>query len=837
LSDPEVPAGEPTLAYPDQVETVDARGGRGRAIREARPEAGERQVEEGIKIGRYQLLELVGSGGMGMVWGAWDPELERRVALKLVRFTTEGSGERMLREGQVLAKLSHPNLVPIFDVGTVGDQVYLVMEWIRGVTLREFGSRDAHPRAMLDAYRQAGAGLAAAHRVGVVHRDFKPDNAIRGEDGRVRVLDFGLAHTGDTPSDALHGGTPRYMPPEQARGLAATAASDQFAFCVSLREAFEGAGSVPRWVAVIADRGTAEDPAQRFASMEELLAALDRDPARRRRRAAVAFSALGAAVGAFAIGRALTASSAVEPCTGADVELATSWNPGMRDRVTTHLRSLGPAALMESERVASELDRYATTWSEQNQRACKAHVGHEAATAIHEGRARCLARSRFQLEAAGELMSKVDASGLASALLAVGSLPDSRSCFDDPGAVLPPPALMAERVTAIVPRLERALVRASANLPDAVAETNAIAEQARATGYVPLIARAVLAQGRAKFGQELDASDLFAEAMRLGLRGSDDILAVEAYARWIFARTMLRSRSFEHWDTMVELADRLGPAGRFARALMYSNRGVAHFAADDVVGARKMFETARKAAGDADEVELVSISQNLAQLESDPAEAERSFRHAHDRYAASLGPSHPWTLIALGQMVTVIPGRHEAGGLLEHAFRGVATREPELVWEAAWIADESEDITAAVDLMRSIPADTEPMTTIAGAYVALATHAPDSAARVAALERLSATLDTSKWWNRAYVADALTTLARAKPELWNMVLAFRETVTQVIYSRQLARARRMTAERWASKRPDDAARLANLALTWYRGAPSDQAIVKRLEQIASRSGR
>src|SRR4029079_154454 len=150
---------------------------------------------------------------------------------------------------QALGKLSHPNVVPIYDVGVIDDQVYLVMEWVQGITLRAYAKTPCSQRDLIDAYRQAGEGLAAAHRAGLIHRDFKPDNAIRGDDGRVRVLDFGLARgetkpkpdAVDTPtnsSDLTRGaGTPRYMPPEQAQGGMLTPAVDQYAWCVSLREA------------------------------------------------------------------------------------------------------------------------------------------------------------------------------------------------------------------------------------------------------------------------------------------------------------------------------------------------------------------------------------------------------------------------------------------------------------------------------------------------------------------------------------------------------------------------------------------------------------------------
>ena len=813
-------------------------GGKARAARERPSEVVETELEDGIKIGRYQLLELVGTGGMGMVWGAWDPQLERRVALKLVRFTSEGSHERMLREGQVLAKLSHPNLVPIFDVGVMGDQVYLVMEWIRGVTLRAYGSSAPGPRALLAAYRQAGEGLAAAHRAGVIHRDFKPENAIRGEDGRVRVLDFGLAHEVGGSVDAPKAGTPRYMPPEQVRGTAVTAASDQYSFCVSLREALEAAGGVPGWIAAIVERGVAEDPAQRFESMDALLSALARDPARRWRLGALGVVGIAAAAGAFAFGRAGT-DDAIEPCSGGGAELVTSWDPTVRGRVTTHLRSLGPVAQAEADRVANELDAYATTWVDEHRRVCLANVRREDTPAIHEGRIGCLARTRLQLAAVGELMTSVDAKGLASALLAASSLPDSRGCVDEPGTVLPPPAGMSERVKAIVPQVERALVRATAKQADAIPEATAATAQARATGYVPLIARALLVEGRAR-SDESDPSALFAESMRLALRGSDEALAIEAYARLIFARAIHDGPTSDDWDVMVEIAERLGRPARFARALMYSNRGVARLAADDRRGARELFERAQHAAGDAEDIELVSIAQNLAQLEPDPAEALRRFHSAHDRYAAALGPSHPLTLIASQQVAMLTPDRAEASAQLDTAYRSLERWQssyPELAWQAAWIADESDDPATAAVWMARIPADASATTTIAGAYIALANHAPDSAKQIVELEKLAGTLDTSKPWDRLFAADALVLVARTKPQVWGRVLALNELTPFVVYSRRLARARRMVAELWATTRPDDARRLAALALPWYRGARGDAAVVARLEQLATGTAR
>lgn len=817
------PKDEPTLAHPDHVETVDALGGKARAARaratgEVTPSADHEEAAPPVKIGRYQLLELVGSGGMGMVWGAWDPQLERRVAVKLVRFTSERSHERMLREGQVLAKLSHPNLVPIFDVGVIGDQVYLVMEWIKGVTLRAYAAEKPGAKALLAAYRQAGEGLAAAHRAGVIHRDFKPDNAIRGDDGRVRVLDFGLAQ-GAGDADAPHAGTPRYMPPEQHAGEGITAASDQYAFSVSLREALASAGPVPGWIGSILERGLSLEPDERFASMEAMLAALGHDPARRWKLGVAGGLAAAAAVAAFAFGRAGTDNSAVEPCSGASTELATSWTPAIRDRAATHLRALGPLAAEDATRVTKELDDYAATWIDESRRVCLANERHELTPAIHARRLECLARTRSQLGAVGELLGSVDENGVAPALLAASSLPDSRGCAEETGSVLPPPAAMKDRVAATIPLVERALVRATAKQADAVALASGALARARETGYVPLIARAVLVEARAR-AESADASPLYAEAMRLALRSSDEVLAVEAYARWIYARVMQDQVATDHWDVMVELAERLGGPGRFARALMYSNRGLAKLAADDREGARALFETALRAAGDAEDVELVSIVQNLAQLEPTPEAAMRRFSLARDRYAAALGTEHPVTLVATEQLALVMPDRARAAAQLQAAYEGLARSHvsyPEFAWELAWLADEAGDRNAAATWMKRVTGDGEgTITAIATAYIALESNAPDSARQLAELERLVTMLDPSRPWSRAYAADALVLVARSKPEAWERVLALLEKEPMVIYSRRLARARRMVAAQWMASRPGDAKRLAELGRAWYR---------------------
>ena len=275
------------------------------------------------RFGRFVLLGHIGQGGMGVVFMAYDPQLDRNVALKLQR--TEGSDDRQTRraqrEAQALARLAHPNIVPVFEAGEQDGKFYLAMELVRGRTLDAW--RREHPeadwRAVLDVLLQAGEGLAAAHGAGVVHRDFKPSNVIVGEDGRVRVMDFGLARfvaiddvaAGGAPATGAVGvtqttvlGTPGYMAPEQRQLGIADASSDIYSFCVVLCEllyrvapADDAAAvcaeaqrrqvpgrEVPAWLGAIVLRGLQADPRARWPSMRALLAALADDPIVRRRQ-------------------------------------------------------------------------------------------------------------------------------------------------------------------------------------------------------------------------------------------------------------------------------------------------------------------------------------------------------------------------------------------------------------------------------------------------------------------------------------------------------------------------------------------------------------------------
>jgi len=309
----------------------------------AAPTRSSKPFAPGTKLGRYVLGETLGMGGMGVVYAAHDPDLHRDLAIKVLRpgldAAVPDATKRIVREAQAMARVAHPNVVAVYDVGTVGDQVFIAMERITGMSLR--GWLKASPRSpadILEMFIAAGQGLIAAHDAGMVHRDFKPDNVLIGADGRPRVTDFGLAFeqddepvsevTSESTSKPIVG-TPSYMAPEQHAGANVDARSDQFSFAVALYEALYGkrpfAGKTrdqlvdaimnqriesapsrgPASLRAILVRSLSVKPGDRYPEMEDLLKALGRDRGRVPRIVALAaivgLVIVGVAAGADAI--------------------------------------------------------------------------------------------------------------------------------------------------------------------------------------------------------------------------------------------------------------------------------------------------------------------------------------------------------------------------------------------------------------------------------------------------------------------------------------------------------------------------------------------------------
>lgn len=215
------------------------------------------------RVGRLVIRAQLGAGAMGSVFAAYDPRLDRQVAVKLLRPGSAGTNQRLLAEARALGRLAHPNVVTVFDADEVDGAVHVVMELAPGVTLRAWLAERRGWRELVTVLGQVADGLAAAHRAGLVHRDVKPDNVVIGPD-RARLVDFGLAEPsapeGDARGPTATAGTPRYMAPEVLRGAPADAASDQWSFGVTLDEALGPAADradVPAWLSAIAEIGRA----------------------------------------------------------------------------------------------------------------------------------------------------------------------------------------------------------------------------------------------------------------------------------------------------------------------------------------------------------------------------------------------------------------------------------------------------------------------------------------------------------------------------------------------------------------------------------------------------
>jgi predicted Ser/Thr protein kinase/tetratricopeptide (TPR) repeat protein len=451
---------------------------------------------EAVLIGRFQVLETLGQGGMGVVYAAEDAQLGRQIALKVIRDDVlrgdAGERARLLREARALAKLSHPNVVQVHEVGEHEGAVFIVMELVRGTTLGQWLAAGTRPlAAVLDRFIEAARGLDAAHRVGIVHRDFKPTNALVGADERVRIVDFGLARDDPRESDVTPGqrqehaiqvrgaltptatraGTPAYMSPEQAMGAHCDARSDQFSFCVALFEAVYGrrpfapgellsaleqpgewrspvppGGPAPRWLRRVLTRGLSLRPEERFPSMTAVIDLLLRAP-RQRRRQAVALGALAALAAAVTAGRLLFQAPAPEGCPDPRERLAGVWGPSQREGLqksfaVTQVQQLG------SDRTERALDEYAGRWADATRDACEATlVRHEQPQARLDQSSQCLDRARRAFaNLIGTLMA-ADPALLAESEALVAGLPDPAHCRDPTVLDGPPPRVDPELET------------------------------------------------------------------------------------------------------------------------------------------------------------------------------------------------------------------------------------------------------------------------------------------------------------------------------------------------------------------------------------------------------
>jgi eukaryotic-like serine/threonine-protein kinase len=560
---------------------------------------------EGDQLGRYELLGGLGSGGMGVVFRAHDTQLDREVALKLLK-PASGADDaqlRLRREAQAMAQLAHPNVVQVFEVDAVvhGSRVlsFVAMELVEGTTLRTW-LKEGSPRTeeVLAAFVQAGRGLAAAHAVGIVHRDFKPDNVLieRLTDGgiRVRVMDFGLAsfgpessrkdvsaELGPSSSGRVSGsswssgrftetglvmGTPAYMAPEQHAGEEVDARSDQFSFCSTLYEALlgvrpytgatleemarskfegvlalpQGGKRLPRRLADVLVRGLAPDRDERWPDMATLLHALERARAPRGRQRTLA-AAIVCLVPGIVWG--LSREDPVR-CDDGLEQIEQVWNDDQANRVRAAFMATEVGYASDAaDHVEAAVGSWIGQWREAKAAACAALLEETVGSSADLDRTMlCLNKARLGLVALVDVLVEADARTVERAAEAVGALVPAVQCADATATAalepVPGDASHAAEVEASRDTLRRiAAMQAAGGALEALETAEQTLQEARAIAYPPLVAEAAAQLGslHLRVGAYEEAVTVLQEAQWTATAARYDEVAASAASNLVFA--------------------------------------------------------------------------------------------------------------------------------------------------------------------------------------------------------------------------------------------------------------------------------------------------------------
>lgn len=649
-------------------------------------------VETPASLGRYQLGRKLGAGGMGMVFEAHDPELHRRVAIKLLYPAASASDstgdadatrERLMAEARAMARLAHPNVVAVYDVGRVGKQLFIAMELVEGTTLRHWLVGRSRQQ-ILAMFIQAGRGLEAAHRVGLVHRDFKPDNVLIGTDDRARVTDFGLARGAGPmlPSGMFetHGaliGTPAYMAPEQWRGAPADARTDQFAFCVALYEALFDArpfagdtteqlasnvlagrvrpptGASP-WLRNTVLRGLEQRAERRHPSMDALLGELARDRGKWRRVVAVG--------GAMVIGAAATVgvlrwatqsaqhpsvapqeSAGAQPVACTDMRTRTIdryWSDARRSALRNRLRKMD-----NGEQLAKRALPVLNAWVEEHG-AATSGLCRDGETPYRAARQRCLDHGAQRFEAVVEFMIQREQRFTERALTAIYRLPEPKACKHWEGVG---PEAPSNDLNLKVKALQGDLAAAHASFHfdrfvQAPNEVKHVLDRAGTIGYAPLVAEAELVFGQtmaARYEAERAVTWLERAALDAG-EARDDRVQAEAALGLIIEHGARRLRPADA-NSWIRMAEKSAPRDEHFAAQLDNAIGKVQHAAHNYSAARQHFEKALEALRthhDGDHVEIAETQLDLSAVlvALGDTKAEALARQARDMLARLVGP-------------------------------------------------------------------------------------------------------------------------------------------------------------------------------------------------------
>lgn len=610
-----------------------------------------------MRIGRFRVLERVGQGGMGVVYAAFDEQLDRKVAVKLLQQTegSAGARKRLLREAQAMARLTHENVVAVYEVGEHDHEVFVAMEFIRGQSLDRWLATPRSWREIISVFARAGAGLRAAHDAGLIHRDFKPHNVMRSEDGEIKVLDFGLVQaleSEDEQSDRARSGlttdqvvgrsadpqslwtrltqtgaflgTPAYMSPEQYSGGAVTERSDQFSFCVALYEglyrqlpfagksvgelvsaALEGAirppppdVDVPAWVERIVRRGLSHRPEDRFPDMATLLDALERNPQRRRRRWLT--SACVAILTGLAGYGAAPAMGLGHRCDRGATEREALWSEVRQAELAASFADGGTLGVSTWEHIRPALDHYVAYVSTARDKTCEEQRRGNDSDELYELRSACIDQRVAGLETLLNAFASASPNVVERAALAVDDLASLDFCDDRDallGGVAPPKDPVTNRAVARARlELERARVeQLVGDVERARTRAASVRREAEVLGYQPLSAEAWLREGAAHQDQGAGepARTAMSAALLMSIESRHRAVAAEAAARLISIDSELRGTPSEALES-AEFAAALADAAPdpWRAWLLANNVGFARWKSGDLDGALTEFQRA-----------------------------------------------------------------------------------------------------------------------------------------------------------------------------------------------------------------------------------------------------
>ena len=667
------------------------------------PRAPDQPLATGDRLGRYVISDRLGAGGMGAVYAAHDPDLDRRVAIKVLHAglavsDATGGPQRLLREAQAMARLSHPNVLSVFDVGVVGTRLFIAMEMIEGCDLRQWLAMKRRSwKAILEVYVAAGAGLAAAHDAGIIHRDFKPDNVLCANNGRILVGDFGLAAAAaDTPPrerTPAHSwlessgtltmpgalmGTPAYMAPEQMAAGEITPAVDTFAFCVALHEAVYGRRpfrgdtvanlyvaiaqdrrdtptgvKLPRRLAAAIARGLAFEPGERPPTMHALLAEL-RPLLVSRRKLWLGAAALVTVTAAASAGL-YAASAGAARCTGGEEALAAVWNPARRDQLGAAFVATGLVYAGDTwTRVAADIDERAAAWPLARRDACEAtQVRGEQSDTVLDQRMACLDRQLGELDRTLTFLGEPDPKIIDNAVALLSDLRRPSEC--EAAALLSQaaaPTLTPEQAAIDVRITHASRLKRVGRSDEALAELTAVLEQLREQDAPRLLARALAVRANLGYLENRTESAAWAaEALEVALRsGSDKHFAGVAAEQIGLAGADTAARDL--WLRLGEAAIVRAGGDDDLRAKLLTNYGNALRSEGKLQAAeaahREVLELRRR-----DPDDQLGLGDALYNLWADVATQDRGSEaialanEAIDLWTRELGPNHPRMVTAL----------------------------------------------------------------------------------------------------------------------------------------------------------------------------------------------